>query len=56
MRITIFLCLVVVGSTFNAAAAWKAAAAKELPQAREDYDHARAVYRKIVAESFDDTK
>lgn len=32
----------------------KLIAAKELPQARKDYDHARAAYRKIIGESFDD--
>jgi len=31
-------------------------AKNELPQARKDYDHARAAYRKIIAESFDDRK
>ena len=34
----------------------KLIAAKELPQARKDYDHARAAYRKIIGESFDDRK
>jgi hypothetical protein len=31
-------------------------AKNELPQARKDYDHARAACRKIIAESFDERK
>jgi hypothetical protein len=29
---------------------------KRTPQARKDYDHARAACRKIIAESFDERK
>lgn len=31
-------------------------AKNELPQACKDYDHARAAYRKIITESFDERK
>ena len=34
----------------------KLIAAGELAQARKDYGHARQTYRKLIAESFDDTK
>ena len=44
----------------NSSQCWKQKesliAKNELPQACKDYDHARAAYRKIITESFDERK